>query len=105
MWIVKVALERPYTFIVLALLLLIFGPLAILRMPKDIFPNIGIPVVSVVWGYTGLGPQDMADRIVAQFERALTTRSTISSISNRNRFSAPGSSRSSSSLASTSTWR
>jgi multidrug efflux pump subunit AcrB len=73
MWIVKVALQRPYTFIVLALLLLIFGPLAIVRMPKDIFPNIGIPVVSVVWGYTGLSPQEMSDRIVANFERALTT--------------------------------
>ncbi len=73
MWIVRVALERPYTFIVLAVLLLIFGPLAIMRMPKDIFPNIGIPVVSIVWGYTGLAPQDMSDRIVANFERALTT--------------------------------
>jgi CzcA family heavy metal efflux pump len=73
MWIVRVALERPYTFIVLALLLLIFGPLTILRTPTDIFPNIGIPVVSVVWNYTGLPPEEMGDRIVANFERALTT--------------------------------
>jgi|HubBroStandDraft_1064217.scaffolds.fasta_scaffold00037_69 CzcA family heavy metal efflux pump len=73
MWIVRVALERPYTFIVLALLLLIFGPLTLLRTPTDIFPNIGIPVVSVVWNYTGLPPQEMGDRISANFERALTT--------------------------------
>ncbi len=73
MWIVRVALERPYTFIVLALLLLIFGPLTILRTPVDIFPNIGIPVVSVVWQYTGLPPDQMGNRITANFERALTT--------------------------------
>ena len=73
MWIVKVALERPYTFIVMALVLLIFGPLTILRTPTDIFPNIGIPVVSVVWNYTGLPPQEMADRIDANFEKAVTT--------------------------------
>jgi multidrug efflux pump subunit AcrB len=73
MWIVRVALQRPYTFIVLALLLLIFGPLTILRTPVDIFPNIGIPVVSVVWNYNGLPPNEMGDRIVANFERALTT--------------------------------
>jgi CzcA family heavy metal efflux pump len=73
MWIVKVALERPYTFIVMALVLLIFGPLTILRTPTDIFPNIGIPVVSVVWNYNGLPPQEMADRIDANFERAVTT--------------------------------
>jgi CzcA family heavy metal efflux pump len=73
MWIVRVALDRPYTFIVLALLLLIFGPLTILRTPTDIFPNIGIPVVSVVWNYTGLPPQEMGDRIDANFERAVTT--------------------------------
>src|SRR5580698_10226334 len=73
MWIVRIALSRPYTFIVLALLLLILGPLAILRTPVDIFPNIGIPVVSVVWQYTGLPPDQMGNRIVANFERALTT--------------------------------
>jgi len=73
MWIVKIALERPLTFIVLALLLLILGPLAILRTPVDIFPNIDIPVVSVVWNYTGLPADDMNNRIVTGYERALTT--------------------------------
>jgi multidrug efflux pump subunit AcrB len=73
MWIVKIALDRPLTFIVLALLLLILGPLAILRTPVDIFPNIDIPVVSVVWGYTGLPAEDMNNRIVSGYERALTT--------------------------------
>jgi CzcA family heavy metal efflux pump len=73
MWIVKIALERPLTFIVLALLLLILGPLAMLRTPVDIFPNIDIPVVSVVWQYTGLPAQDMNNRIISGYERALTT--------------------------------
>ena len=73
MWFVRIALTRPYTFIVLALLLLILGLLAILRTPKDIFPNINIPVVSVVWNYTGLLPDEMAGRITSNFERALTT--------------------------------
>ena len=59
-WLVKVALERPYTFIVMALMILIFGPLAALRTPTDIFPNIGIPVVAVVWTYNGLTPEDMS---------------------------------------------
>ena len=73
MWIVKLALRRPYTFAVLALLLLIVGPIAILRTPTDIFPNIDIPVVSVVWSYSGLAPQQMEQRIVSGYERALTT--------------------------------
>lgn len=73
MWLVRIALTRPYTFIVLALLLLILGLLTILRTPKDIFPNINIPVVSVVWSYTGLLPEEMAGRITGGFERALTT--------------------------------
>jgi len=73
MWIVRIALERPYTFVVLALLLLIFGPLAIVAMPKDIFPTIGIPVISTVWSFSGLPPDQMADRITAGYERALTT--------------------------------
>ncbi|MGH8159595.1 MAG: efflux RND transporter permease subunit [Rhodanobacter sp.] len=73
MWIVKIALDRPLTFIVLALLLLILGPLAILNTPTDIFPNINIPVVSVVWQYTGLPADDMNNRIVTGFERAVTT--------------------------------
>ena len=72
MWIVALALRRPYTFIVMALLILILTPITILRMPTDIFPEIDIPVVSVVWFYTGMAPQDMADRIVANSERSLT---------------------------------
>jgi CzcA family heavy metal efflux pump len=73
MWIVRLALRRPYTFIVAAILLLILGPVVIDRTPTDIFPNIDIPVVSVLWSYTGLSPQDMSDRIVYVYERALTT--------------------------------
>jgi CzcA family heavy metal efflux pump len=73
MWIVKVALGRPYTFIVLAILLVVMGGLTALRTPVDIFPNIGIPVVSVVWSYSGLPPDEMADRVVSNYERSLTT--------------------------------
>src|SRR5258708_2655329 len=73
MWIVRLALRRPYTFIVLAILLLILGPLAIVRTPTDIFPNINIPVISIIWTYTGLAPQEMSDRIVSVTERNLTT--------------------------------
>jgi multidrug efflux pump subunit AcrB len=71
--IVRIALSRPYTFVVLALLLLIVGPLAALRTPTDIFPDIRIPVIGVVWQYTGLPPDQMSGRIVTPFERALTT--------------------------------
>ena len=70
---VRIALSRPYTFVVLALLLLIIGPLAALRMPTDIFPEIRIPVISVVWQYTGMPPDLMSGRITAPFQRALTT--------------------------------
>ncbi|HVV41800.1 MAG TPA: efflux RND transporter permease subunit [Nitrobacter sp.] len=70
---VRIALSRPYTFVVLALLLLIIGPLAALRTPTDIFPNIGIPVIGVVWQYTGLPPDQMSGRITTPFQRALTT--------------------------------
>jgi CzcA family heavy metal efflux pump len=73
MWIVRLALRRPYTFVVLSLLLFILGPVAILRMPVDIFPNIDIPVVSIVWNYAGLSPEQLANRIVLPFERGLTT--------------------------------
>lgn len=73
MWIVALALRRPYTFIVMALVIIILTPITILRTPTDIFPSIDIPVVSVVWFYTGLSPQDMADRIVANSERGITT--------------------------------
>ena len=71
--IVRLALERPYTFVVLALLILIVGPLAALRTPTDIFPDIKIPVIAVVWQYTGLPPDQMAGRIASPFERVLTT--------------------------------
>jgi multidrug efflux pump subunit AcrB len=70
---VRIALSRPYTFVVLALLLLIIGPLAALRTPTDIFPEIRIPVIGVVWQYTGLPPEQMAGRITTQFQRILTT--------------------------------
>jgi multidrug efflux pump subunit AcrB len=73
MWIVRLALRRPYTFVVMSILILIMGVLAILRTPTDIFPNINIPVVSIIWNYNGLVPADMSDRIVSIVERSLTT--------------------------------
>ncbi|MGB9254832.1 MAG: efflux RND transporter permease subunit, partial [Candidatus Korobacteraceae bacterium] len=73
MWIVKLALRRPYTFVVLAILILVMGLVAIFRTPTDIFPNINIPVVSIIWNYNGLVPKDMSDRIVYVTERSLTT--------------------------------
>jgi multidrug efflux pump subunit AcrB len=73
MWIVKIALKRPYTFVVLAILILAMGAVAIFRTPTDIFPNINIPVVSIIWTYNGLVPREMADRIVSITERNLTT--------------------------------
>ena len=71
--VVGVALKRPYTFVVMALLLLILGPLAALRTPTDIFPEIRIPVIAVAWSYTGLPPDQMAGRITTAFQRVLTT--------------------------------
>jgi CzcA family heavy metal efflux pump len=73
MWIVRLALRRPYTFVVLALMLFILAPVVISRTPVDIFPNINIPVISVVWQYAGFSPEDMSNRIVYITERALTT--------------------------------
>ncbi len=73
MWIVRLALNRPYTFVVLAVVILFVGPLAISRTPTDIFPNINIPVVTVVWNYGGLSAEDMSLRIVSNFERGMTT--------------------------------
>jgi multidrug efflux pump subunit AcrB len=67
MWIVKVALSRPYTFIVLALLILILSPVAILQTPTDIFPNIDIPVVAVAWIYTGMNPEELEGRITTVY--------------------------------------
>ena len=73
MWIVKIALQRPYTFIVLALLILILSPIVILRTPTDIFPNIDIPVIAVAWQYTGLNPEEVEGRLTSVYERILTT--------------------------------
>src|SRR5580693_7720023 len=73
MWIVKLALRRPYTFVVLALLLFLIAPVMLLRTPVGIFPAINIPVISVIWTYTGLAPSEMSSRIVSIFERSLTT--------------------------------
>ena len=78
MWIVRLALRRPYTFVVFALLVLILGVFSIETMPTDIFPNIDIPVVTVIWGYTGLSAQEMASRIVTPSERVMT--STVNDI-------------------------
>jgi multidrug efflux pump subunit AcrB len=73
MWLIKTALSRPYTFIVLALLILIASPIVILRTPTDIFPNIDIPVVAIVWNFNGLNPEEMEGRLTSVFERVLTT--------------------------------
>jgi multidrug efflux pump subunit AcrB len=78
MWIVRLALRRPYTFIVMSMLILILGGLAIYRTPVDIFPVVDIPVISVIWNYNGMEPQDMEQRIVSNSERAYTT--TVSDI-------------------------
>ena len=72
MWIVRLALRRPYTFTVMAIVILILGDLSIIRTPKDIFPNINIPVVTVLWGYTGLSADQMANRIAVINQRSLT---------------------------------
>src|SRR5882757_5359727 len=73
MWIVKIALTRPYTFIVLAILILIAAPVIILNTPTDIFPNINIPVVSIAWSYTGLNPEEIEGRVTTPYEKVLTT--------------------------------
>src|SRR6476646_8121891 len=74
MWIVQLALRRPYTFVIMSLLIVILGVLAIYRMPTDIFPEIDIPVVSVIWTYGGVSPEEMADIITVRSERAFTTQ-------------------------------
>ncbi|HEY2531397.1 MAG TPA: efflux RND transporter permease subunit [Xanthobacteraceae bacterium] len=73
MWIVELALRRPYTFIVVALLIVLTGPLMIIRTPTDIFPNIDIPILSIVWSFNGFSADDMAHRITSPYERALTS--------------------------------
>ena len=88
MWIVRLALRRPYTFAVLALLLMVLGPLAIMNMPVDIFPNIDIPVVSMIWKYQGFSAEQMSDRIITLSERSLTT--TVNDIEHIESTSLPG---------------
>ena len=73
MWIVRLALQRPYTFVVMALLILILSPIVVLRTPVDILPEINIPVISIIWQFQGLSAQEMADRIIGNTERGLTT--------------------------------
>ena len=73
MWIVNVALKRPYTFIVMAILILLATPFVLLTTPVDVLPEINIPVVSIIWNYTGLSAEDMANRITSVNERSLTT--------------------------------
>ena len=70
--IVLVALRRPLTFVVMSILLILFGTMAVMKTPTDIFPAIRIPVIAVVWNYNGLSPQDMSGRVVYYYERALT---------------------------------
>ena len=73
MWIVRLALARPYTFVVLALVIVLLTPIVLMRTPTDIFPDINIPVISLVWNYVGLEPQEMEQRITSNSERAVTT--------------------------------
>ena len=73
MWIVQLALRRPYTFVVMALCIVVLGGLAMVRMPADIFPDINIPVVSVIWSYAGSRPDEMAEIITTRSERGFTT--------------------------------
>src|SRR6201996_9168898 len=87
-WIVRVALERPLTFIVMAILIAVFGPLAAISMPTDIFPDIRIPVIGVAFQYTGLSPDEMAGRIISPYERGLTT--TVNDIEHIESTSIPG---------------
>src|SRR3954453_12507385 len=78
MWIVRLALRRPYTFVIMSLLIAVLGVMSIVSMPTDIFPAIDIPVISVIWSYGGLSPTEMQDRITTVVERAMTT--TVSNI-------------------------
>ena len=73
MWIVRLALRRPYTFVVMALVIILLTPVVLMRTPVDIFPNINIPVISLIWTYTGLEPQEMEQRITSNVERGITT--------------------------------
>ncbi len=88
MWIVQLALRRPYTFVIMALLIVILGVLAVVRMPTDIFPEIDIPVVSVIWTYTGVSPEEMAEVVTVRSERAFTT--SVNDIEHMESQSLPG---------------
>src|SRR5580698_5418355 len=87
-WLVRVALSRPYTFIVMALLILITGTMAAIETPTDIFPNIGIPVIGVAWQFAGISPDEMAGRIITPYERVLST--TVNDIEHTESTSLPG---------------
>jgi multidrug efflux pump subunit AcrB len=88
MWIVKLALSRPYTFVVMAALIVILGAVSIIAMPTDIFPEIDIPIVSVIWNYSGMSPDDMEKRVITSFERAITT--TVNDVEHIESQSMPG---------------
>ena len=88
LWLIRIALGRPLTFIVLALLILLLGPLVYMNMPTDILPEIRIPVVSAVWSYNGMPPRDMSDRIITYYERQMTT--TVNDIEHIESQSLPG---------------
>src|ERR1700759_102561 len=88
MWIVRLALKRPYTFIVMALLIVVLGAVAIVRMPIDIFPEIDIPVVSVIWSYSGISPEEMAEVITVRSERGFTV--SVNDIEHMESQSLPG---------------
>jgi len=83
MWIVALALRRPYTFVVMALLIVILTPVVLLRTPTDIFPDINIPVISVVWNYTGLSPRTWGNEFLGRPNAGLPLPSTTSTLSNR----------------------
>jgi multidrug efflux pump subunit AcrB len=88
MWIVRLALKRPYTFVVMSMVIVILGALAVLRMPTDIFPDIDIPVASVIWSYTGLSPEEVAEVITIRCERSFTT--SVNDIEHMESQSLPG---------------
>ena len=88
MWIVQLALRRPYTFVIMAMLIVIMGGLAVVRMPTDIFPEIDIPVVSVIWQYSGVSPEEMAEVVTVRCERAFTT--SVNDIEHMESQSLPG---------------
>ena len=88
MWIVRLALRRPYTFVVMSMVIVILGVLAIFRMPTDIFPNIDIPVASVIWSYSGLSPEEVAEVLTIRCERSFTT--SVNDIEHMESQSLPG---------------